>query len=709
MRQSVPGSSWTEQERTENERQTIELLARREGEQPPAKRAKLAAPNEYIATWDVVAQFAHVLELWGGVPLDWFTMPDPCDISQVPKALYVCMDWEQKQWRALWFLRHHCKANIEGMLDITHRRERDLELAMWEADFGATRDKGFIVANVHYGPWDGGGFHCQIKETADDLCANLDPDDAVLCYFWPRIVADMGLSPEEDSRAGRQKLLDSLPMLKSVCTKGEKVAQSRWTSFEHSWAIGQDSYVGVDCFILTHLAKKKKWIQRIDDLLPPCSKCDELATPGGAALAVPGGAGSSKDPPAALPQGRAKAKAAGPSEKSAATAEVKKARKACTNTLHFVLKTKYDLNFVHAARMICLATHAECAEDRHYRSHVKGAADTQRYWADLALGSWLNPLKEAVRTMRDPVALARCGFVTSPDSAAGLTEDSPKVYVQDALAQQYVSLVVGVVRQRAASNEWHSSCFPGQLAGLLHEDGQRQQIALSAFKLAVESLAWCEDGCDLSRQMAERSMLKSQLMQFACALGRSTEFKSVSEMFRDFLEDMWGGALQTVINERLNKIVREHEEMDSTSKTNGRLSRWHSLITSGLIEEYGRSSVDRPHLEAGFGRDIDVNTLFVPPAKVESNLPVDDVIKDLPWKTWTSMTIRRSFAEFHLMAAAFDDKDRELISNSWRTAALPVKDRIPAAGGVAIPVPRFQLARPALVMLLLRGYGGGRL
>ena len=43
------------------------------------------------------------------------------------------------------------------------------------------------------------------------------------------------------------------------------------------------------------------------------------------------------------------------------------------------------------------------------------------------------------------------------------------------------------------------------------------------------------------------------------------------------------------------------------------------------------------------------------------------------FQTWNSMTIKRSYAEHELMRIAHERKDRALISQSWITGLLPVK------------------------------------
>lgn len=64
-----------------------------------------------------------------GRGLDQFKGPDPLPDDSVPRTLFVCMDWPQTQWRVIFFLEHKERRNVEGIMEVTHRRNRDFNLA----------------------------------------------------------------------------------------------------------------------------------------------------------------------------------------------------------------------------------------------------------------------------------------------------------------------------------------------------------------------------------------------------------------------------------------------------------------------------------------------------------------------------------------------------------------------------------------------------
>ena len=104
------------------------------------------------------------------------------------------------------------------------------------------------------------------------------------------------------------------------------------------------------------------------------------------------------------------------------------------------------------------------------------------------------------------------------------------------------------------------------MALLTHRDPERQAAGLKLMEKHVCAVAWCEQGCDESRAMAARCMLKSQLMDWAARQGESTNFESISDVFREFLTGMWSGGLQTIINERMSQKIRDLEERQTPSK-----------------------------------------------------------------------------------------------------------------------------------------------
>ena len=317
LRKSTPGEEWSAQERTSHERDTIQLLRRRAGNKPALKKAKIAADTEHLASFDFMASLADVLCLMASQGLDGWFVEGPLDLNTVPRSLILTMDFQQTQWRVLWFLRHWVGLNIEGVLELVHRRNNDLGLAIIEADFGTVRDRGFICANVHFGPLPHGGNHAELRDVALDLSTNACPDDPELMFFWPKIKHELKLPVESDNREGRQAFLHGLPEMRNIKTHGVKASNGKWGSLQEAWTKGMDQFIGTDLYVMTHLGKRKRWLPNgIQDLYPVSSACDQLIRHGSAALlpaAVaaslgPTGKAAAKAKTGAVPAGKAKAK-----------------------------------------------------------------------------------------------------------------------------------------------------------------------------------------------------------------------------------------------------------------------------------------------------------------------------------------------------------------------------------------------------------------
>ena len=277
MRKHTADFAWNEEEQTADRLRTVQMLQRKDTCKPNAKRPKIEsdAKPEHIYSRDIITRLANVLRIWCDVNLDWFYVAGELPADQVPRSLFITQDWLQAQWRVIWFMREHLAMNVEAFPDQVHRWERDLDLATNESGYGLERDKTFICANYHYGPWNGAGWHSEYKGIADELSRQKDPDDAELIRVWPRIVQELKIPVEEDNRAGRIKFLAGLCDLACVRTKGEYVSSKKWRAVQAAWGF-MDSFIATDCFVLGHWCKKKQWVRTFEALEPNSSSLDEI-------------------------------------------------------------------------------------------------------------------------------------------------------------------------------------------------------------------------------------------------------------------------------------------------------------------------------------------------------------------------------------------------------------------------------------------------
>ena len=221
-----------------------------------------------------------------------------------------------------------------------------------------------------------------------------------------------------------------------------------------------DGFVNAENFVVAHLGMKRSWWKTFDSLDTPDNVAD---VPQCAAFAMRDSATGPSPAPVAVhavahPKHKAKTKskartAASEAHKKA-SAEIAEDRKRAKNTLDCVLKWKCDQTFVSRVRQLVLASEPEVKEHGHYTSNVFSETQTETYFSELAAGSWMQPLRDTLETCYDAVRLRRAGFITDPSVAEGCTLQSDLVSLEDALSEQYLALVFGIVRHRASRCKW---------------------------------------------------------------------------------------------------------------------------------------------------------------------------------------------------------------------------------------------------------------
>ena len=222
---------------------------------------------------------------------------------------------------------------------------------------------------------------------------------------------------------------------------------------------------------------------------------------------------------------------------------------------------------------------------------------------------------------------------------------------------------------------WHSSGFPGLVAGLCHQEPHKVTQVIAKIRLCVEAQRWCLTmGCSTAADMARRAMLKSQLMDWVTAQLEKDGWTAVNAVLQEFLSEMWGHGAQTVSNERINQKLRDLEERTSPSKCSARATRWETAARCGILEQWGRTPIQPEHSESPLALPTEkLDALFKAPGSLDSELDLGHILHEVDWGTsWTAQTQKRAFLEQELMNLAFTKQDKGLISKSWQTGLLPV-------------------------------------
>ena len=651
--------------------------------EPKKKKAKREDKLERLSAFDMIASWHNGLMAHMGAGLEVF-LDRGEDEARVPPSLVLSLDWDQKQWCGVWFLRNKLGLCLEAVPDVTHRRSRDLDLAIDESRLKLVVTKGHIANNMCFGPWSGGGAFRDVSETALDLAKNMDADDPLLLFFWKRIMDDQRMSADDDTRDGRQRFLEKFATLDIFCKKGVKSAQSRWVTWQQGRAF-HDPYVASLCMVLCHLGLRKGWFTSVDSLLlkdggvascgakdmaalgytppPAAGKCKEGVV---VAEGAPGGSGDAMVPLVA-PKAKAKfcAKDAA-SNTGFAKQLVNEERKRSRNTMHYVTKQLMDIEFVGMCRLIQHTTDPEVRRHCWYTSSVKSPWESQKFFAGQASGEHMKDLIKLIETSYDLPALARCGFQCEPEAATKLLSGSAEILVQDALAHVQLSLVLALLKHRGTSFSWNSCNYPGITAALLHEDPRVVEATLQTLRTHVSAIDYAEKQSPIAVAMAQRSMLKGALMQAVVRLAGKSDYREVSPELRQLLTNIWTGFLNTVINERGNQRLRDAELRDMPSKECARLKRWEILRRGDLLEQYGVEGVVA-NLAQPLPRPMpSLETLFVgAPIQDDAGLQLKKICEAPDWGTWTSQTIKNSHAELALMTLAEKQHDPLLFNNSW--------------------------------------------
>ena len=132
-----------------------------------AKSAKQDMTVPRLAAKDFLAALEHALS-WGCDDVSWQTYCTPplawnadlADGEDIGPQLVLLMDQHQVQWCGLHFLSRHLRANVIGIPGPFHRRHNDWGKALTMAGLMGAYLRMVVVANLGYGPWQGGGVPC---------------------------------------------------------------------------------------------------------------------------------------------------------------------------------------------------------------------------------------------------------------------------------------------------------------------------------------------------------------------------------------------------------------------------------------------------------------------------------------------------------------------------------------------------------------------
>ena len=480
-----------------------------------------------------------------------------------PPVLVVCTDQEPTQLAGMSFLRFSCRLWVEHVSDPGHRSQNDLSLAL--ASCGLLPFATWCVGlyNVKYGPWGKGNFHTKIVEVAQWASKNMSPDDPLVLSFFPDILQDQGRSPDENSREERRAFLTSLAGMHCVKAKGTKAAFSRFNSLSNAHS-ELDAEWSSFAFVLAVLSIQEGWAKSSADLWSPET---------GAAQAGPGAV-------------RVTSKSAA---RSLAKRDVQAERGTSANTLHVMAKFVNNQDSKTMARVIYFVSRPEAVRCSKMLKELRSAASTIEHYASWAHWSWIRTAVEHVRQLTDLQLLAHLGL----DLSARVHDkpDAARLAWQDAVAARVLEFTQRLLAFRAGSQLWYTNGF-GSCAGLLHGDPDKQVSSLQFLKSVYETgEAVGKHGSLEAKRLLEGHFSTTPFGQWLLRRLASVDFATLPDDVQRTMSDVWGGLLNSKLIEDANKVQREAEQRNGTSKDVGRLEGWHAVTKGGLIKSYEREEV----------------------------------------------------------------------------------------------------------------------
>jgi hypothetical protein len=272
-------------------------------------------------------------------------------------------------------------------------------------------------------------------------------------------------------------------------------------------------------------------------------------------------------------------------------------RKRTKNTIEVCLHLSLDKD-LHDQTCVIAETFTPISREhgQDLKRMVTVDACLQKYVYYATFG-WLDTMHAVVDTLSDVEVLRKCGFTAerSPSVLRGLDTSSPQVIMENGLAEIQIDLVICTLKHRSRSLLHYSLVYPACLA-VVHS--HLPHVVEEGFDALKASIAEFEEAAmqtsSLVKQMVKRSSMNSPIMEVIRRLVKLgvNAFALITAYCKDVFEG-WG---QSVMNERLNKEIRDHETRDQASLTMKRMKRWAIARQYGESARWGRDEVGAPNI-----------------------------------------------------------------------------------------------------------------
>ena len=289
----------------------------------------------------------------------------------------------------------------------------------------------------------------------------------------------------------------------------------------------------------------------------------------------------------------------------------------------------------------------------------------------------MSELRGVLVTGRDRRSLSHIGIKVdfSPTKYRDMQESCDEVHFQDGRMCEYWNLVFSLIRSRSTSLLRHILGLPEMLAGISHEDHEKQQASLEKFKKLYSAYDAAKQRAEpCVKAMVHKCLFGSTAIRWAVRFAEAAQWQRPSPQLDEWLEACWHSIGQTIIIENVNRELRDQEQRGSTAKTFRKFDKWARPVDKTVLQTFQRAEIDATSCGPGpvpqaFGDDV-----FQPqhgPDGSGDSVPLVEVTSKQDWVTYSTVSVLECYADMLLMQHGHDTGKWDALSGAWRSHFVP--------------------------------------
>ena len=240
------------------------------------------------------------------------------------------------------------------------------------------------------------------------------------------------------------------------------------------------------------------------------------------------------------------------------------------------------------------------------------------------------------------------------------------------MAKVVVTLLGSLLKYRGLSMLAHSHSYPYKLAGLLHTDPGHRRSTLRTLQRHWEAFQQGSQGkAAVVADLVRKSPFRISLMSVVVAHLEANRWE-VRDELTSWLREVWDGFGQTKVIEDANKLAREHETRDQSSRSVRRLKRWSLPSIHGLLTQYQRLEVENNSIKP---TKDDPMHLFAPPAHQGDHIqPLNQIRSVATWPTLTPADWNLHSGDIAAITYLHETHNWGKAGELWHASLVPVQE-----------------------------------